>query len=1118
MRPCPSRLFSAAKLRALFCAVALCALAAPATDAAATTLPAPILHLTFDQASLADSSPAARGVTGSATFQTIDGRKVATLDGTNQSLTVPLLRSFPDGITIAFWTYAQDGENGLPKNTALGWARQAGSDGTVIAPGWNNTAKRLFRLGRAGTTNDELATPEVTNFLNTWVHWAIVKNPSAGLMAVYRDGQLFASASGRGIVPEFVQDSNTGGANGGYVIGNFWGTRYKGHLDDYRIYDSALDAAQIQTVYQVGAATAPTAFNVTINGTPAAGQTLTGTYQFVSPTGTEGASTFRWYRGATATGSFEPIPGATALTYTTTGADDGRFLVLGVTPVTLTGAVGAEALSAPFLVGTFIDRSLANTVRRLTHDKRLRVVFFGGSITDGAGQNNGLPWRTRTENWFTATYPEVDFTFTNASISGTSSEFGVFRTDRHVLSTEPDLVFVEFAVNDLEQTSDTRTRHTMEGIVRKIRAARPHCDIVFIYTTTRANAVNFYEQGQLPGRTVVHQQIATHYGIPAIDVAAALVAHKQATGYPYRIEFGQPGAFDPAANHYLPDHVHPSNLGHQVYGDAVRDALADYLSIPPPSSLTPHPMPTLLGGHDMTSARILDHTHPAVTYGAGWSVQALGIGAGGRTENFLTTSTASTASPIAVSFRGRELGVYYRRSTTGGQISWSVDAAPPATFPFWHETLASFTSFAMLSTNLGEGNHHATIAPQPHQGHEQLAIAGWLVLDEFAAQEARPLRILPLGDSITYGLYFGEPNGQTAFPYGYRGVLQNLLQQDLRFTGNFEFIGNQNSTNAASTFNPAFGLDQTLRYDGSHQGHPSFTTARTYGNSPGNLVDVLATGYTSATFHPDIVLLHVGINDIIGQGASAASLQADYRALLTKIYDLKPSVELYVSTIMCNHPNHPNYAQIPAFNTWLRDSEVPHWQAQGRFIRLVDMFEALKDRGYNSSTPSQNIHYGDANGHDRIHPNATGYAAMALAWYEALEHPAAVLEPAPTFTRWAAATYSHLAGGSAHPAASAVAPTPSGLPNLLAYALDLDPLSPTSTPPTQAALTPAFPHSLALTFFRARPELTYEVLASSDLASWSVIATNPGTVGQEVTVTDSLTTDSRRFLRLRVTH
>lgn len=57
----------------------------------------------------------------------------------------------------------------------------------------------------------------------------------------------------------------------------------------------------------------------------------------------------------------------------------------------------------------------------------------------------------------------------------------------------------------------------------------------------------------------------------------------------------------------------------------------------------------------------------------------------------------------------------------------------------------------------------------------------------------------------------------------------------------------------------------------------------------------------------------------------------------------------------------------------------------------------------------------------------------------------------------------------------------------------------------------------SLTFQRASADFTYAVEASSDLATWTTLATNPGTVGNTVTVTDTPPTGAtRRFLRLAV--
>jgi hypothetical protein len=58
---------------------------------------------------------------------------------------------------------------------------------------------------------------------------------------------------------------------------------------------------------------------------------------------------------------------------------------------------------------------------------------------------------------------------------------------------------------------------------------------------------------------------------------------------------------------------------------------------------------------------------------------------------------------------------------------------------------------------------------------------------------------------------------------------------------------------------------------------------------------------------------------------------------------------------------------------------------------------------------------------------------------------------------------------------------------------------------------------LKITFNRVREDFTYVVEAASDLDNWTVMATNPGTVGASVTVVDSDTSDPpSRFLRLRI--
>jgi hypothetical protein len=105
-------------------------------------------------------------------------------------------------------------------------------------------------------------------------------------------------------------------------------------------------------------------------------------------------------------------------------------------------------------------------------------------------------------------------------------------------------------------------------------------------------------------------------------------------------------------------------------------------------------------------------------------------------------------------------------------------------------------------------------------------------------------------------------------------------------------------------------------------------------------------------------------------------------------------------------------------------------------------------------------------------------------------------------------------------AANTADPDGDGIANLLEYALGGDPkANNASILPTVATTTSGSDTYLTLTFKRERSDLTYTVQASSDLVTWTDLATPTGTLGQNQTVTDTTaltTTDSKRFLRLKV--
>ena len=127
---------------------------------------------------------------------------------------------------------------------------------------------------------------------------------------------------------------------------------------------------------------------------------------------------------------------------------------------------------------------LENTLYRLQNKLGLTVVYFGGSITEGAGSSDPEKtcYRAKITKYLKDKFSDAEITEINAAIGGTGTSLGMFRVKRDVLDHSPDLVFVEFATNDFGDTEDNVLPQT-ESIIRRIRKTLPECDIVFLFSS-----------------------------------------------------------------------------------------------------------------------------------------------------------------------------------------------------------------------------------------------------------------------------------------------------------------------------------------------------------------------------------------------------------------------------------------------------------------------------------------------------------------------------------------------------------------------------------------------------------------------------------------------------------
>src|SRR3569623_990170 len=113
--------------------------------------------------------------------------------------------------------------------------------------------------------------------------------------------------------------------------------------------------------------------------------------------------------------------------------------------------------------------SRGRTVAKLANKKQLTIGYYGGSLMAGAGASNAAKtsWRARTTAWCKEHFPEAAITEVNAASGGTGADLGAFRCANDLLTKDPDLVFIEFAVND-GGTPALRVKRSMEGDVRQI--------------------------------------------------------------------------------------------------------------------------------------------------------------------------------------------------------------------------------------------------------------------------------------------------------------------------------------------------------------------------------------------------------------------------------------------------------------------------------------------------------------------------------------------------------------------------------------------------------------------------------------------------------------------------
>ncbi|MCZ4126195.1 GDSL-type esterase/lipase family protein [Streptomyces sp. H39-S7] len=202
-------------------------------------------------------------------------------------------------------------------------------------------------------------------------------------------------------------------------------------------------------------------------------------------------------------------------------------------------------------------------------------------------------------------------------------------------------------------------------------------------------------------------------------------------------------------------------------------------------------------------------------------------------------------------------------------------------------------------------------------------VNGWL--------DSTPLRILPFGDSITFGT-----GSSTSSSY------RKTLQAELYGRGrNSDFVGSQKS---GAMPQPA------------NEGHPGWQISQLADIAPCVMRD----------YAPNLVLLHIGTNDI-NAGLDLGNAPNRLQHLIEDLNSKVPGVTVLVGSLLGTTWSAASAANMKTFNTQSK-LQVAALRDRGLNVKWVDM----------AAVTTNDMQ-------DGLHPNDAGYAKMATVWGTAIE-------------------------------------------------------------------------------------------------------------------------------------
>lgn len=339
---------------------------------------------------------------------------------------------------------------------------------------------------------------------------------------------------------------------------------------------------------------------------------------------------------------------------------------------------------------------LPHFFQKIALKEDVNVVYFGGSITHAPG------YRQYSTEWMEQNLNGGKINSVNAAIPGTGSDLGVFRLKDDALKHNPDLIFIEFAVND-RKTDSLTIVNSMEGIVRQVKTNNINTDICFVYTICEGEMEEQMSAGKLPRSVEIMEKVADYYGIPSINFGVDIIDLQNQDKLIFR------GKVDDETNGkilFTTDGVHPTiDQGHKIYESTFEKAFPQLKSKPnKKANIMRSPMSE--GNYQNVQAY-----SPCLIKDNGWRSAKYKKNA----EKFMATFpdmiyTNNPKDSFTFKFKGTKVGLYDIIGLFGTNVSVTIDGNEPQIYQRFDEFCTYTRQGFCLFSDLPYGEHTVTIS------------------------------------------------------------------------------------------------------------------------------------------------------------------------------------------------------------------------------------------------------------------------------------------------------------------------------------------------------------------------------------------------------------------------